>query len=264
MSSDRSDNPKVEFAKSGRSKCRGCQEKISKDIPRIGIPSPFTTPKGEVITSYRYYHVKCIPRYAIQDVISFLTKEKLDDSNLQNDTLASLNQMLQTEPSKEIKSEQQIQEPFLEYAKSSRGKCRHCEEKIEKNSLRAAEPALVELDDDRRFVTHKYYHLDCYLNNSNEPKTLINTLIDISLNKQTIDEGQVEEIKGRFSDLYAEGTGVDEILATIGVEAVTFTILRSRAKEQGVKFEQIEKAIDRGLVQGEIFKPTPDTVQKLS
>ncbi|MHA2155189.1 MAG: PARP-type zinc finger-containing protein [Candidatus Hodarchaeales archaeon] len=263
MSNDRSDNPKVEFAKSGRSKCRGCQEIITKATPRIGVPSPFTTPKGEVITSYRYYHVGCTPRYIVQDIISFLTKENLEDSDLQKDTLASLNQILKKEPLKETRSEQQTEKSFLEYAKSSRGKCRECEEKIEKDTVRVAEPTLVELDDGRKFTSKKYFHLNCHLTNVNDPKSELTILIEVSLEKKTIQEEQALQIKQKYADLDEKAMGVDEILAGIGSEAINFSVLRSIAKEKGVQFELIEKAIDRGLMRGEYFKPTSDTVQKL-
>ena len=264
MSSERSDNPKVEFAKSGRSKCRGCQENILKDSPRIGIPSPFTTPKGEVITSYRYYHTECTPRFELHGIVSYLETEKLENSELQKDTLTTLNQLLKNKSTKEAKVEQPINEPFLEYAKSSRGKCKICDEKIEKDTLRVAEPTLIELDDGRRFSSNKYNHLDCYLNRANEPKTLMSTLIETSLEIKTVQEEQIEQINQKYRSFYEQDTGVAEILASIGSEPVNFSVLRSLAKEKGIKFKDIETAIDRALGLGEYFKPTPDTVQKLA
>jgi hypothetical protein len=53
--------PKIERAKSSRSTCRTCKQKISKDIYRVGIPYQFTRPDGEEITSYGSYHPECVP-----------------------------------------------------------------------------------------------------------------------------------------------------------------------------------------------------------
>ncbi len=263
MSSERLDDPKVEFAKSGRSTCRGCHEKIPKDIPRIGIPSPFTTPKGEVITSYRYYHVKCTPRNEVPSVVNYLTTNTLDSSDLQQDTLAILNEMLKGKSSEGSSSEQPIQNPFLEYAKSSRGKCQECEEKIEKGTIRAAQPTIIELDDGRKFVSQKYAHIDCFLNKARDPKDMLEKLFKISLEKKTISEDEEDQIRVNFSDLDQKSTGVDDIIATIGNEPVEITQLRDLSKEQGVDYKIVQKAIDRGLMRGEYFMPTPDTVQKL-
>jgi hypothetical protein len=208
--------------------------------------------------------VECTPRYEIQGIILFLTKEKTENLELQQDTLVILNQMLKSKPSKEIKTEQQINQPFLEFAKSSRGKCRQCEEKIEKDSVRVAEPSLIELDDGRRFSSNKYNHLDCYLKSVSEPKDLMNKLFETSLEKKTIREEQIEHINKKYSTHYKMATEVVEILATIGSEAVNYSVLRALAKEKSISFKAIETAIDQALVRGEYFKPTPDTVQRLS
>ena len=84
MSKNESEIPKIEYAKSGRAKCRGCQNKIQKEMLRVGISYPYTTPKGEVITSFRYYHMECIPNFNVPDVISALEKKPMEDSDLQN------------------------------------------------------------------------------------------------------------------------------------------------------------------------------------
>ncbi len=264
MSGERLERPKVENAKSGRSKCRGCQENIIKDDPRIGIPFPFTTPKGEVITSYRYYHVNCTPRYEMQNVISFLTKEEDNaDPDLRAQILASLNQLMEKKPSNELKSEQPVQNPLLEYAKSSRGRCKQCEEKIEKGTIRVAEPTLIELDDGRRFISNKYSHLDCYLDKAENPGDSIEALIKTSLEKKTIQSEQVPEIKQSYRYLSEKTTDLDKILDAIGSEPFELSKLRALANEKGVNYNLVEQAIDRALKRGEYFKPTPDTVQKL-
>jgi hypothetical protein len=192
-----------------------------------------------------------------------LATNTLDSSDLQKETHIILDEMLKTKPSKESPSEKPIQNPFLEYARSSRGKCQECREKIEKGTLRAAQPTLIEIDEGRRFVSHKYTHIDCYLNKASDPKDLIDKLLTNSLEKKTIPEDEVDQIRKKYGGLDQKATGVDEILATIGTEPIEISKLRVLSTERGVDFKLVNEAIDRGLMRGEFFNPLPDFVQRL-
>ena len=262
MSITESDKPKIEPAKSGRSKCRECQEKIQKDILRVGIPYPFTTPKGEVITSYRYYHLECTPSYSIPDVISALKEKPLEDDDQQNEILEQLKQKFEKSPSKGSRSGPRRSYPFIERSKSSRGKCKQCDMKIEKSELRVAEPTLVELDDDRKFTSNHYFHINCYLQHSDNPEASLTDLIAKSTN--TITEEEISTIKDQFSDLLSTDSSLKEVLALISIDPLQITTIQKYAKEKGVNFTLVEKAIERGLMRGTYFKPTPETVQKLT
>jgi hypothetical protein len=262
MSNASSDKPKIESAKSGRSKCRGCQEKIEKGVLRVGIPYPFTTPKGEVITSYRWYHPTCTPPYNIPDVISELEKEPLEDEDQKKKILEHLKQIFEKSPSRDSRREPRRTNPFIEHSKSSRGKCKTCDAKIEKDELRVAEPTLVELDNGRKFSSNRYFHVNCYLQTIDNPETVVDDLITNS--SSTISDDDILYIKDLFSDLFSNGSSLEEVLALIKEDPIQLSKLKKLAKEKGIDFSTVEKAIERGLAQGIYFKPTPKSIQKLA
>jgi len=264
MSETKTELPKIEPAKSGRSTCKGCREKILKDTIRVGTPYQFNSPKGEVFTGYSWYHLECTPGYIIPETINTIKKSPLEDINQQKDTLSVLKQMLRDKPKKESRSQRMDRSPFLERAKSSRGKCRRCEEKIEKGVIRVAEPTLVEMEDGRKFSSNKYYHQDCYFDQIEDPESSINSIIDNSLKKHSIDELEVQEIKAQFADLFQSDSSLQEILALIGLEPIKIQFLRDKALETGIDYKLVEKAIERGMVSGVYFNPTPDMIQELS
>ena len=147
MSETKPQLPKVEPAKSSRSTCRECRQKIIKDEIRVGNPYEFNSPKCDVLTGYSWFHLKCTPGYIIPEVINSLKVNPLEDKVQQKEIMAVLDEMFKDKPSKKPQGPKRDDSPFLERAKSSRGKCRKCEEKIEKGAIRVAEPAMVELDD---------------------------------------------------------------------------------------------------------------------
>jgi hypothetical protein len=264
MSETKTELLKIEPAKSSRSMCRGCQKKINKDTIRVGNPYQFNSPKGDEITGYRWFHLECTPGYVIPDTINSLNENPLADENQQQDTLSILEQMFRNKPKEEPRTQRMDQTPLFERAKSSRGKCRKCEEKIEKGVIRVAEPTMVELDDGRKFPSSKYYHQDCYFEQLEDPKTSIESILKTSLEKQTINDEEAQEVMAGFADLFQSDSKVVDLLALIGPEPIKIQFLKRKALEIGIDFKLVEKAIERGMVQGKYFNPEPDMIQKLS
>jgi hypothetical protein len=259
MSTPQSNQLKVELAKSGRSKCRGCQEKILKDTPRVGIPYPFTTPKGEVITSFRYYHLECTPRFNIAEVLSVLDKFPMEEDTLQKEAIQTLTEIKEGKFSPKQKTVQ----PYLEYSKSSRGKCRSCEEKIIKDSLRIAEPTLVELDDGRRFASNQYFHPKCYFLKIDDSQSVLKSIIDFSIEKKSIDLEDADTIEKSFTHLIDSDSEVNKIITSISSEPIELSVIYKLSKERGVEKNLLDEAIERNLMEGVLFKPTDDTIQRL-
>ncbi len=263
MSETKTQLPKIELAKSSRSTCRGCRQKIIKDEIRVGNPYQFNSPKGDVLTGYSWFHLECTPSYVIPEVITSLKENPLDDMDQQKEILSILKRMFRDKPRKELQGQKKDDSPFFERAKSSRGKCRKCEEKIEKGTFRVAEPSLVELDDGRKFPSHKYYHHTCYFDHIEDLKSSMSLIIKKSLDKKSINEDDVKEIKVEFSDLFQKDSGISELLALIGSEPIKIQLLRDKSLEKGIDFKLIEKAIERRMIKGLYFNPTPDMIQKL-
>jgi poly [ADP-ribose] polymerase len=263
MSETKSETPKIEPAKSSRSTCKECRQKIMKDKIRVGNPYQFNSPKGDVLTGFSWFHLECTPGYVIPEVINSLKESPLEDKDQQKEILSTLNRMFKDKPKMEAQEQKKADSPFLERAKSSRGKCRKCEEKIEKGEIRVAEPAMVELENGRKFSSHKYYHQKCFFDNIEDPKSSLTSIIKKSLAKKSINEDDEKEIENEFADLFQSDSKISDLLSLIGSEPIKIQLLRDKSHEEGINFKLVEKAIERGMIKGLYFNPIPDMIQKL-
>jgi hypothetical protein len=234
-----------------------------KDKIRVGNPYQFNSPKGDVLTGYSWFHLECTPSYVIPEVINSLKETPLEDRDQQKEILYTLNRMFGEKPKRESQGQKKDDSTFFERAKSSRGKCRRCEEKIEKGEIRVAESAMVELDDGRKFPSHKYYHQNCFFDHREDPKSSLNVIIKKSLAKKSINEVDVKEIEEEFADIFLSDSEISDILTLIGSEPIKIQLLRDKSLEKGIDFKLVEKVIERGMIKGLYFNPTPDMIQKL-
>ena len=122
----------IEVAKSGRSTCRGCREKIEKGVLRFGeeTPNMFSEEGG---TTYRWWHLACAAEKGklaneVRDALKSYPGEVPDRDKLDATIAANLH----------------ADYPYAERAGNGRAKCRVCAEAIEKGSLRVAFERIVE------------------------------------------------------------------------------------------------------------------------
>ena len=122
----------IEVAKSGRSTCRGCREKIEKDVLRFGeeTPNMFSEEGG---TTFRWWHLACAAEKGklaneVRDALKSFPGEVPDRDKLDAIIAAHLH----------------ADYPYAERAPNGRAKCRVCAEAIEKGSLRVAFERIVE------------------------------------------------------------------------------------------------------------------------
>ncbi|GJN17741.1 hypothetical protein PR202_gb04837 [Eleusine coracana subsp. coracana] len=154
----------VEYAKSGRSTCKGCNENIDKGALRIG--ASFHDPRG--FESTKWYHVGCFPTslYPVPpvehlkgfDSIEDHDREKLkklEKSHKKAD--ASVGPLDKPSPKKvkEVSGEASI---YVEYAKSGRSTCKGCNDNIAKGALRLG----ASTHNPRGFDSTKWYHVACF------------------------------------------------------------------------------------------------------
>jgi ferredoxin len=263
VSAKKAEDPIIEPAKSGRASCRNCRRKILKGEYRIGIPYQFTIPDGETVTSYGYYHPECSPQDKIKTILKALgSSTSIDSANrvkIEKSLNKSLEESVESPPSR---SESQ-QLPFLESSKSSRGICRICEKKIEKGILRVAEPTRVELDDGRKFFSHKLFHVKCYLESVSEVKSIFHDLIQTSLKRKSILQEEADNFENDFQELLSADETAAVVLSFISEQPIELEYLNKIAKEKGVPFSTVKKALEKGLLNGVFFEPTPGKIQKL-
>ena len=251
------DHPKIERAKSSRSTCRTCGQKIVKDIYRIGIPYEFTRPDGEKITSYGWYHPECVPFNSIQPTVDIVESDMTIESKEKKEIISSM---------KKNKEEQVevLQRPFIENSKSGRATCKKCDEKIKKKVYRVAEPVEVDLEDGRKFFSNKLFHIECYLKSVSDSTLILNKLIETSLKRKTIkSRSEAELLEKRLSKLLTIANINESIFALIGENPMQVETLRALAEEQKINFKLVKKAIEEGLLQGLLFESSPGMIRKI-
>jgi len=252
----------IEAAKSGRSSCRICRNKIEKETIRVGIPAEFTLPDGRTVSSFRYYHPTCVPYDKIKVVLDTLN------------TVNSLEKKARDKIKKELEALQEkgertdgtdilTRKPFIEKSRSGRGKCRTCDKKIEKDVFRVAEPSQVELPDGRRIFGSKLFHITCFLDTASDSNTIFQNLIDTSLLRKSITSEESTNLKQEFGEYLIQDDSVDAILAIITEEPVKIQSLKLEAKNKGITFKKVKLAINKGLREGIYFQPSDETIQKL-
>jgi len=120
---------KIEKARSGRSKCKGCRRPIQKDKVRIGILI-----EGPFGPGYLWNHLGCAMRHRPDDVEQAYADE-IWEEGLEVPSLESLRE----EASKaEEKKKEKKEPPYVEIAPTGRSKCKHCGEAVEKGAFRIA------------------------------------------------------------------------------------------------------------------------------
>nr|CAB3474182.1 unnamed protein product [Digitaria exilis] len=179
----------VEYAKSGRSVCKGCNENIVKGALRVG--SSFHDPRG--FDQTKWYHVECFPAssypvFVVENLKGFDiikdddrqklheleeahsmggSKEDTDKNVVEVKKRISGKTAVDDEPSpKKVKAYESSPAKgvsvkasiSVEYAKSGRSICKGCNENIAKGVPRLGASA----HDPRGFDSTKWYHVACF------------------------------------------------------------------------------------------------------
>ncbi|KAI3703907.1 hypothetical protein L1987_74103 [Smallanthus sonchifolius] len=180
MSSSSSTKIVAEYAKSGKSSCKKCSEKIDSKSLRLGLK--IRDPRG--YDSIKWHHFSC---FSSLDSVSLSSADIEGFSELTGSDQDKLKQMVSegaqcsTKREGDVEAEsdrRDIKKPktheneeigqakknvtnekiVAEYAKSGRSSCKKCSEKIESKSLRLG----LSSWDSRGFENTKWHHLDCF------------------------------------------------------------------------------------------------------
>ena len=122
----------IEVAKSGRSTCRGCRQKIEKGVLRFGeeVPNMFSEEGG---TTFRWWHLEC---GATKGKLANEVRDALKSYPGEVPERAKLDEVI----AKNLHADY----PYAERAPNGRAHCRVCSETIDKGSLRVAFERIVE------------------------------------------------------------------------------------------------------------------------
>ncbi|MHA1214982.1 MAG: hypothetical protein ACTSPG_06775 [Candidatus Hodarchaeales archaeon] len=249
--------PFLEPAKSGRAKCRGCQEKINKGEIRVGLPYSFAMKDGREIESYHYYHVNCVPSSKVSSVLEILQETEFIDS----EKLEVIRNALESARSQ--RRQKLSIKTFIEKSPSSRATCKICEDKILKEEFRVIEPFSVELEDGRVFPSKKYYHFECYINTKDDMDQAVNDLVKESIKHKFIDDEEVKIVLKKLDEMRMNMAEADDFLALLNGNPKSLKELTEIAKKIGLNKAQLRKILEEKIKSGEIFQPKLDYYQKL-
>jgi hypothetical protein len=121
----------IEVAKSGRAQCRGCRNKIEKNVLRFGeeVPNMFSEDGG---TTFRWYHLECAAKGKLANEV----RDALKTWTAEVPNRAELDKL--------IAEHLHADYPYAERAANGRAKCRVCDLAIAKGDIRVAFERVVE------------------------------------------------------------------------------------------------------------------------
>lgn len=125
----------IEGARSSRSKCKACRRAIDKGVLRIGFLI-----EGPYGTGYLWHHLKCAARRHFERVEEAYAAEAWSNAKSPppESEIPELEQLRKLREQAEERRKNRKTIPYAETAPTGRAKCKHCEEPIEKGSLRVA------------------------------------------------------------------------------------------------------------------------------
>lgn len=162
----------VEYAKSGRSICKGCSGVIASGALRLGASA--RDPRGFGAT--KWYHVSCLPSssYPLGPIGSIKGFDSIKDHDraelreLEKNHKRDNTAVSPPEEQRPKKARIQMFSPAegvpdnvtvsVEYAKSGRSTCKGCSENIAKGALRLG----ATFPDPRGYENTKWYHVVCF------------------------------------------------------------------------------------------------------
>lgn len=117
----------IEAAKTGRSTCRTCGQKIEKGLLRFGeeVPNAFDPDGG---TTHQWHHLMCAAQKRPHPVVAALETNTFPIPNRDELDAALKDGLANAKPPF----------PFAEHASTGRARCQQCREAIEKGALRVA------------------------------------------------------------------------------------------------------------------------------
>lgn len=171
----------AEYAKSGKSSCKKCSEKIDSKSLRLGLKS--RDPRG--YDSLKWHHFNCF--FSLDSIPASSAETFEGFSELKGSDQDKLKQMVSEEDRTSTKREGDVdaesdkrdlkklktdedeesvkekknatnEKIVAEYAKSGRSSCKKCSEKIDSKSLRLG----LSIWDPRGYENTKWYHSDCF------------------------------------------------------------------------------------------------------
>ncbi len=129
----------IEGARSSRSRCKTCRRAIDKDTLRMGILI-----EGPYGTGYMWHHLKCAAKRRFEQVAEAYEQEAWNNAKTPPENVPPLDKLQKLHDDADQQRKERKQIPYVEPAPSGRARCKHCNELIEKGSMRVVLGRAVE------------------------------------------------------------------------------------------------------------------------
>lgn len=121
----------IEGARSSRSKCKACRRAINKGALRLGVM--IVGPYG---TGYLWHHLTCAARKRMDNVEEAYELKAWENAKEVPESIPPIEELRKLRENAEQRRKARKTIPYVEPAPSGRARCKHCEQIIEKGSLR--------------------------------------------------------------------------------------------------------------------------------
>lgn len=121
----------IEGARSGRSRCKICRRSIDKGALRLGVLI-----EGPYGTGYLWHHLTCAARRRFDAVEEAYGQEAWNAAKHPPGAVPGLDELRKARERAEDRRRKRKPIPHAEFAPTGRARCKHCDEPIEKGSLR--------------------------------------------------------------------------------------------------------------------------------
>jgi hypothetical protein len=121
----------IEGARSGRSRCKTCRRTIQKGALRIGILI-----EGPYGTGYLWHHLKCAARRQFDRVEEAYRLESWRNAKDPPTKVPDIEELRQHADKAAERRQARRQPPYAELDPSGRARCKQCDQKMEKGSVR--------------------------------------------------------------------------------------------------------------------------------
>lgn len=121
----------IEGARSSRAKCKICRRKIDKDTLRLGVL--IEGPYGQ---GYLWYHLRCAAKKQFEKVEEAYRLESWNNAKQPPEKVPALDDLRKLKLADDDKKKERKTIPYTEADPSGRAKCKHCDQTIEKGSMR--------------------------------------------------------------------------------------------------------------------------------
>lgn len=189
----------IEAARSGRAKCKTCRKPIAKDALRLGVMV-----EGPFGYGHMWYHLVCAAKRLFDRLEEAYAQKAWENAKDVPEDIPPLEVLAVLKVEADKKRAEKRNLPYVELDPSGRARCKHCDELIERGSVRVVIGRSVEFGQQIR-TTPINIHPGCAADalqspdSTTEPDSLAD---DLRENSKGVDSELLDAVIHEIGSLY--------------------------------------------------------------